>query len=106
MFFSFFNGTPYKFSKTIRTHSRFVQTVEYAKDGSLFASGGSDSKLFIYDGSTGDTICQLGAEDAANKHTGTIYSIGWSKANPSTLASFSADGKVMRWDASSQKHVG
>jgi len=102
---AFFNGTPYKFSKTIRTHSRFVQTVEYAKDGSLFASGGSDSKLFIYDGSTGDTICQLGAEDAANKHTGTIYSIGWSKANPSTLASFSADGKVMRWDASTQKHV-
>jgi len=102
---AFFNGTPYKFSKTIRTHSRFVQTVEYAKDGSLFASGGSDSKLFIYDGSTGDTICQLGAEDAANKHTGTIYSIGWSKANPSALASFSADGKVMRWDASTQKHV-
>ncbi|KAA1076200.1 WD40 repeat-like protein [Puccinia graminis f. sp. tritici] len=102
----FFNGTPYKFSKTIRTHSRFVQTVEYAKDGSLFASGGSDSKLFIYDGSTGDTICQLGGEDAAEKHTGTVYSIGWSKAHPSTLASFSADGKVMRWDASTQKHVG
>lgn len=103
---AFFNGTPYKFSKTIRTHSRFVQAVEYAKDGSLFASGGSDAKLFIYDGSTGDTVCQLGGEDAAEKHTGTIYSIGWSKSNPSTLASFSADGKVMRWDASSQKHVG
>ncbi|OAV88184.1 hypothetical protein PTTG_29123 [Puccinia triticina 1-1 BBBD Race 1] len=102
----FFNGTPYKFSKTIRTHSRFVQTVEYAKDGSLFASGGSDSKLFVYDGSTGDTICQLGGEDVAEKHTGTVYSIGWSKLHPSALASFSADGKVMRWDASTQKHVG
>ncbi|KAH9440827.1 hypothetical protein MJO29_004716 [Puccinia striiformis f. sp. tritici] len=102
---AFFNGTPYKFSKTIRTHSRFVQAVEYAKDGSLFASGGSDSKLFIYDGSTGDTICQLGTDDGNEKHSGTIYSIGWSKSHPSSLASFSADGKVMKWDASTQKHV-
>lgn len=102
---SFFHGTPYKYAKTIRTHTKFVQTVQYAHDGSLFASGGSDHKLFIYDGSTGDTICQLGAENAAEKHTGTVYSIGWSKSHASKLASFSADGQVIQWDASTQKHV-
>lgn len=102
---AFFTGTPYKYSKTIRTHTKFVQTVQYAQDGSLFASGGSDFKLFLYDGSTGDTVCQLGAEDSTNNHTGTVYSIGWSKSEASALASFAADGKVIKWDASTQKHV-
>ncbi|MBW0508158.1 hypothetical protein O181_047873 [Austropuccinia psidii MF-1] len=100
---AFFNGTPYKFSKIIRNHTKFVQAVDYAPDGSGFLSAGSDYKIFVYDGSTGDTVSELGTNSSSDKHTGSIYSAVWSGLNHSTLASFSADGTVKMWDASVQK---
>jgi WD40 repeat protein len=45
-----------------------VQDVRYAPSGDYFASGGSDMKLFIYDGKTGDTL----AEFTENGHKGSI----------------------------------
>ena len=56
--------------QTIKTHSKFVHDVKYAPSGDHFASVGSDAKVFLYDGKTGDTLAEL--TDGA--HTGTIAS--------------------------------
>jgi WD40 repeat protein len=45
-----------------------VQDVRYAPSGDHYASGGSDMKLFLYDGKTGDTL----AEFTENGHKGSI----------------------------------
>ena len=63
-------GPPYKYEKTIRTHTKFVQDVRYSPNGDHFASVGTDSKVFLYDGKTGDTI----AEFTDSPHTGSIVS--------------------------------
>jgi len=45
--------------------------VKYAPSGDHFASVGSDAKIFLYDGKTGDTV----AEITESPHKGTIASI-------------------------------
>lgn len=54
--------------QTIKTHTKFVQDVRYAPSGDHFASVGSDFKIFIYDGKSGDTLGEF--TEAA--HTGSI----------------------------------
>jgi len=54
----------------IKTHSKFVQDVRYASSGDHFASVGSDSKIFVYDGKTGDTV----SEFTEGIHKGSIVS--------------------------------
>jgi WD40 repeat protein len=61
-------GAPYKYEKIIQTHNRFVQDVRFAPSGDLFASVGSDAKVFLYDGKTGETKADLGE----GFHKGTI----------------------------------
>ena len=56
--------------QVIKTHTKFVQDIKYAPSGDYFASVGSDSKIFVYDGKTGDVISEF--TDAP--HTGTIVS--------------------------------
>lgn len=56
--------------KTIRTHTKFVQDVQFGPSGDHFASVGSDSKIFLYDGKTGETV----AEFTDSPHKGTIVS--------------------------------
>lgn len=63
-------GTPYKYNKTIRTHTKFVQDVQYAPSGDVFVSVGSDFKVFLYDGKTGEMTVDLGEK----LHSGTIVS--------------------------------
>ncbi|KAF8186885.1 WD40 repeat-like protein [Mycena galopus ATCC 62051] len=85
----FHHGTPYKFEKTIRTHTKFVQDLRYAPSGDHFASVGSDSKVFLYDGKTGDTV----AEFTDSPHKGSIMACTWSPDSKS-LATSSADRTV------------
>jgi WD40 repeat protein len=58
------------FFQTIKTHTKFVQDVQYAPSGDNFASVGSDAKIFLYDGKTGDTV----AEFTDSPHKGSIVS--------------------------------
>jgi hypothetical protein len=48
-------AVPFKYEKMISTHSRFVRDVAYSPDGEVFVSVGSDGKMFVYDGKTGET---------------------------------------------------
>lgn len=100
----FYHGVPYKYAKTISTHTRFVQDVAYARSGDYFASVGSDSKLFLYDGKTGDTIADLSAAAGADAHKGTIFAVDFSPDSKMILTS-GADGTAKVWDVAAQKVV-
>ncbi|KAF7325637.1 WD40 repeat-like protein [Mycena kentingensis (nom. inval.)] len=94
----FHHGAPYKYDKTIRTHTNFIQDVRYAPSGDLFASVGNDYKIFIYDGKTGDTV----AEATDSPHKGSIMACSWSPDSKS-LATSSADCTVKLWDVETRK---
>ncbi|KAJ7064698.1 WD40-repeat-containing domain protein [Mycena amicta] len=94
----FHQGAPYKYDKTIKTHTKFVQDIRYAPSGDHFVSVGSDSKVFIYDGKTGDTV----AEFTDSPHTGSVMACSWSPDSKSFVTS-SADCTVKLWDVETRK---
>ncbi|KAJ7689439.1 WD40 repeat-like protein [Mycena rosella] len=94
----FHQGAPYKYDKTIKTHTKFVQDVRYAPSGDHFASVGSDSKIFVYDGKTGDTV----AEVTDSPHKGSVMACSWSP-DSKAFATSSADCTVKLWDAETRK---
>lgn len=57
--------------QVIKNHTKFVQDVRFSPSGDFFASVSSDSKAFLYDGKTGDTVAEL----TDSPHTGSIVSI-------------------------------
>lgn len=96
----FHSGVPFKYDKTIKTHTKFVQDVQYSLSGDHFVSVGSDSKIFLYDGKTGDTLAEL----TDSPHKGSIMAAAWSADSKSFVTS-SADCTVKLWDAQTQKAV-
>jgi WD40 repeat protein len=95
----FYTGVPFKYQKTSNHHKSFVQTLSYAPDGSVFASGGSDGQLILHDGTSGDLISPLKEEGAQAAHRGTLFSCSFS-ADSKLLASCGADGVVNIWNIS------
>ncbi|KAI0066923.1 WD40 repeat-like protein [Artomyces pyxidatus] len=98
----FHQGAPYKYDKasavfTIKTHTKFVQDVRFAASGDHFASVGSDGKIFVYDGKTGDTL-----GDFAEGHTGSIYAVSWSP-DGKQISTASVDATVKLWDVETRK---
>ena len=111
-----FEGPPFKF-KTVRiiilyffnlflqlfhNHSRFVNSVRYNKDGSLFASGGADGKVVLYEGTEGEKVGEL--VDGTNAHGGGVFALAWSP-DGQQLASVSGDKTLKIWDISSKQLV-
>ncbi|KAJ1965321.1 WD40 repeat-like protein [Dipsacomyces acuminosporus] len=74
----FFHGAPYKYEKLLKDHTAFVNDVRYSPDDKYFVTVGSDKKIILYDGKTGDFIRQVGAGDQASAHQGSIYAVSWS----------------------------
>ncbi|KAJ1345334.1 hypothetical protein BSLG_000847 [Batrachochytrium salamandrivorans] len=99
---NFYHGVPFKFNKSITNHSRFVQSVRYSPNGDLFASSGSDGKIFLYDGKTGDDVAEISASE--NAHTGGIFSVSWSP-DSTQLMTASADQTVKVWDVAAKAVV-
>eukprot|EP00605_Chrysophyceae_sp_TOSAG23-4_P001200 GSChrysophyteH1.ASY1.ANO1.1309.1 assembled CDS len=92
---AFFAGPPFKLDHTNNTHSNFVNCVRFSPDGSNIVSVGSDKKLQMYDGVSGEpTQC------IENAHAGTIYSVAFS-ADSSQLLTVSADKTAKLWDVAS-----
>ncbi|KAI0266522.1 WD40 repeat-like protein [Gloeopeniophorella convolvens] len=93
----FHQGVPFKYDKTIKTHTKFVQDVQYALTGNHFASVGSDGKVFLYDGKTGDTLGEF-----TESHKGTVYALSWSPDSKS-ISTASADTTVKLWDVETRQ---
>ncbi|KAF9500720.1 WD40 repeat-like protein [Pleurotus eryngii] len=96
----FHQGVPYKYDKVIKTHTKFVQDVRYDNTGDRFASVGSDSKIFLYDGKTGDTLGEI----TDSPHKGSIMACSWSPDSASLVTS-SADCAVKLWDVETKKAI-
>ncbi|PCH35254.1 WD40 repeat-like protein [Wolfiporia cocos MD-104 SS10] len=94
----FHQGAPYKYEKTIKTHTKFVQDVRYSPSGDHFASVGSDAKIFLYDGKTGETLGEI----TDSPHSGSIMACSWSPDNTALVTS-AADRTVKLWDVETRK---
>ncbi|KAI9333062.1 WD40-repeat-containing domain protein [Zopfochytrium polystomum] len=99
---NFYHGVPYKFNKTIKDHSRFVQCVRFSPSGDHFASAGMDGKMFLYDGKTGDKISEITSGEGG--HTGGILSFSWSPDGKQIL-SCSGDTTAKIWDVTASSVV-
>ncbi|XKL59558.1 hypothetical protein PGB90_000574 [Kerria lacca] len=88
-----FEGPPFKFKMTKQEHSRFVQAVKYSPNGSHFASAGFDGKVFLFDGTSSDLVCEIGSP----AHTGGVYGIAW-KYDGTQLLTASGDKTCKIWD--------
>ena len=86
---NFFPGPPFKFDHSGKDHTRFVNCVRYAPDGSVFVSAGSDKRVYVYDGKTGEKKAVFDDEKNGG-HTAGIYSASFS-ADSSKLLTASAD---------------
>ncbi|KAF5389602.1 hypothetical protein D9757_004234 [Collybiopsis confluens] len=96
----FHQGTPYKYDKSIKTHTKFVQDVRFSPSGDIFASVGSDYKIFLYDGKTGDTLSEV----TDDSHKGSVMAGSWSPDSKLFVTS-SADCTVKLWDVETRKAV-
>ncbi|GAA5990960.1 hypothetical protein JCM10908_000097 [Rhodotorula pacifica] len=99
------NGVPFKYGTTTRRHTRFVQSLAYAPDGSVFASAGSDGQVFLYDGTTAEEKGAFTAgAGAATAHDKGVFAVSFSR-DGSKIATSSADRSVKLWDVESQQVV-
>ncbi|KAH6917769.1 WD-repeat-containing protein [Coprinopsis sp. MPI-PUGE-AT-0042] len=96
----FHHGVPFKYDKTIKNHTRFVQDIQFSPNGDHFLSVGSDFKFFLYDGKTGETV----AEVTDSPHKGSIMAASWS-SDSRQVATSAADKTVKLWDVEAQKAV-
>ncbi|KAF8548078.1 WD40 repeat-like protein [Imleria badia] len=97
---NFHQGPPFKYVKTIREHTKFVQDVKYAPNGNHFVSVGSDFKIVLYNGENGDKI----ADVLDSPHKGSIMACSWSLSSDQFVTS-SMDNTVKLWDSNTQKNV-
>ncbi|RLU26215.1 hypothetical protein DMN91_000008 [Ooceraea biroi] len=95
-----FEGPPFKFKMTKQEHTRFVQTVRYSPDGNLFASGGFDGKVFIYNGTTSDLVGEIGSP----AHQGGVYGVAW-KSDGKQLLTASGDKTCKLWDVETRSLI-
>lgn len=70
----------YSTQHIFQEHSKFVQSVRYAPSGDLFASGGFDGKVCIFDGKDCEFVKELGSP----AHKGGVYGVSWKEVNTSS----------------------
>ncbi|KAF9239843.1 WD40-repeat-containing domain protein [Melanogaster broomeanus] len=97
---NFHQGPPFKYVKTIREHTKFVQDVKFSPNGDYFLSVGSDFKVVLYNGENGDKITDF----TDSPHKGSIMACSWGSGSDKFITS-SMDNTVKLWDAGSQKHL-
>ncbi|KAI7674642.1 tricorn protease domain 2-containing protein [Hortaea werneckii] len=95
----FFHGAPFKFNTSVRgKHDKFIYSTQFSPDGSLLVSVGSDRKIWLYDGKTGEATKSIGE----GEHKGSIFGVSWAK-DSKKFVTCSGDQTVKIWDAESGK---
>lgn len=85
-----FDGVPFKFTKTLRDQTGFVNKVSFRPDGLFFVSVSADKSVVIYDTQTLEVVRKI--DKAHNKG---IIDVVW--LNDSTIATSSSDNDVKYW---------
>jgi WD40 repeat protein len=88
-------GPPFRLEHSNSVHSNFVNCIRYSPDGSKAVSVGSDKKIQVYDGATGNPIAEV-----PNAHGASIYSMSFSPDGTRFITA-SSDKTVKMWDISS-----
>ncbi len=91
---NFYTGPPFKLEGTKRVHTRYPNQVSFSHDGNFFVSVGSDKKIMVYDGKSGEVTKELTSD---NGHTGGIIAFAWSP-NDKEILTVSMDQTARVWD--------
>lgn len=91
------SGVPFKWASKSTRHTRFVQALDYAPDGALFVSAGSDGQALLYDGATGEDKGALIAPGTNAAHAAGVFGAAFSR-DGRRIATSSADRTVKLWD--------
>lgn len=93
----FFHGAPFKFNTSVRgNHENFIYGSQFSPDGTFLVTVGSDKKIWLYDGKTGDTLRQIGE----GEHQGSIFGVSWAD-DSKRFATCSGDQTVKAWEVDS-----
>jgi WD40 repeat protein len=97
----FLHGAPFKFNTSVRgKHDKFVYGTQFSPDGSALVSVGSDRRIWLYDGKTGEATKQIGE----GVHKGSIFGVSWAP-DSKRLVTCSGDQTVRVWDVESGECV-
>lgn len=91
---NFHEGPPFKMKSSNQQHTNFVNCVRFSPDGEWIMSAGSDSKVFIWDGKTGELVKELAPPAGIS---GSIWAGAWSP-DSTKIATAGGDKKVRIWD--------
>ena len=97
---NFYTGPPFKFSHSNKDHERFINCIRYAPDGSTFASAGSDKKIIIFEGKTGEKIGEM---SQTNGHKLSIYGLAYLDAKK--IVTCAGDKTVKLWDVDTKECI-
>jgi WD40 repeat protein len=93
MLVAFHEGPPFKFKQSHNLHPNFVNCVRYSPDGEWAVSAGSDSKICLYDGKTGDLVKDFAKPDGIS---GSLWAVEWSP-DSTHFATAGGDKTVRIW---------
>jgi WD40 repeat protein len=97
----FLHGAPFKFNTSVRgKHDKFIYGTQFSPDGSALVSVGSDRRIWLYDGKTGEPTKQIGE----GEHKGSIFGVSWAP-DSKRLVTCSGDQTVKVWDVESGQCV-
>ncbi|KAJ2351032.1 WD40 repeat-like protein [Coemansia sp. RSA 2618] len=99
----FYHGAPYKMATVLREHTGFVQDAQYAPSDEYFVTVGSDRKIFLYDGKSGELVRQVGRGEEG--HAGSIFAVAWSP-DSTHIVTASGDRTCRFWDIAGDRLVG
>lgn len=90
----FFNGPPFRFEASARSHSNFVKDVKFSPNGEHLVSVGMDKLIVLYEGKTGAFVKKIEAA-----HEGGILSVGF--VSNDEFVTSSTDATIKLWNAAS-----